>query len=674
MVAFVALVALSVQSEPVTFRHRLAPVPIVLKALGKELGQELTADGAVAGRDLYVRVDDVSRSVLMARIAEATGGEWRSTPRGAELVPDRKRVAAAKEAARQERVAGLRERWAEFKLDQVTDVAAYDKALRDLTEAQHKDDRAALQVRQTSMNADPGSRLAYRLLVALGPELVADLSPRTRIVYALNPTRTQRPFPASFGAAFQAYSAERAAHEAVLARTSGLQATPDQPLTRPPGDFDPATTLFVLRPDPTFARASVIDLRSWRQDASVSMWPVWKPRVAAELAVGLPDTPVVLGEDSLLMEKCILPPVGGMSGEEKQRAWKSLQDPQRGFLGSPLSDSLDHLVENAGYDVVACLPSTYGASISRLINRAKTARELWMSLVGRAGFPFVVVKGVLTVGPIPRDLEESYSLRASDLDVLLGRATDGVFDLEDASVVTAATWGRTTMAEVQGFVSGLVGSHNPFSVVDPLADASLAFIGSLPDAARNSAKANGYVAKYSALTPKAAAALRTLVFDVVDILDTRVGAGSEPLPRANSEPTIALGDGIPADTSVRLKLGRRDGLVTVQEPSQGRFYVEATATQSAAYSVAWSEVATDASNRSLFLLTGVETLDLKLDFGQGRTLSISRQYVMQFDPDRRVPWTQLPEATRAEIERHLPEARKFAREHSTARPAGRIKP
>ena len=84
----------------VDFAHRSAPLPVVVQALGKALGKELSASAVYDDTDLYVGATDVDQDTLLAQVASAADGAWTPWKGGLILMAQPGALARARAYAR----------------------------------------------------------------------------------------------------------------------------------------------------------------------------------------------------------------------------------------------------------------------------------------------------------------------------------------------------------------------------------------------------------------------------------------------------------------------------------------------------------------------------------------------------------------------------------------------
>ena len=77
MLAALAVSFVIARSQTIDFEHPAAPAPVVIAALGKEIGLDLSATKRLERSVLILHLKDASQEDVLARIADVLHAEWR---------------------------------------------------------------------------------------------------------------------------------------------------------------------------------------------------------------------------------------------------------------------------------------------------------------------------------------------------------------------------------------------------------------------------------------------------------------------------------------------------------------------------------------------------------------------------------------------------------------------
>lgn len=205
-----AALALTQDQPKVTLNQPVTKASAVLQEIAKQTGVFLASDPIVGNIPVMVSVTDAPLDQLLARIAQATGGELKAENGGFRLVNNDKlrREQAAKETTwtieafdrAKKRLSG----------QNTTPGRWDDKTVNDLV-AKAEERQRALQERMAqipnqagsriqmfdsqAVSATPASSSARRILDLIPSSILASVGPGDRIVYAMTPTRMQRRMP-----------------------------------------------------------------------------------------------------------------------------------------------------------------------------------------------------------------------------------------------------------------------------------------------------------------------------------------------------------------------------------------------------------------------------------------------------------------------------------------------
>jgi hypothetical protein len=668
MSLILAVFAVAAQQKPVDFFHPAAPVPIVLESLGRSLEMELTAEGAVANREIYVRVTELEPERLLASVASATGGEWRTTRRGRHLVPDRKRVAEARASVRSEQVQQLEKAIAEAGVDSVRSPEETATLQARLAVIEAEDSPATGRELQQFGRQDAGTRLVRRLAKVVGPAALADIETGERVVWSLRPTAVQRALPDSARAAFEAYQQEAKAQNAGLAKHPSAEDKWDRPaLLREADRVLPEEALFVVRRDMGTLEATVTSASpSSPVHIGGSLSPSWTARPAPTVLFEVPDFEVVPSELATIVGKCIMPSTVRLTEAEVGFGRRHALEAETSDLWqTPATEVFDQMVEATGLDAVIGFETmdavSYFAPRTPAPWKPRAMLERFLSPDWRS----VSLKdGLLVSGPSTWSLADPPDPHRKGAAMIAEACEDGRFDLDDLATTTAFHADGSGFQTSKAFVRELYEMGGSARFIDPLGDQALRLYGRLPDMARASARQDGYEARAATLPPLALTELRRMAYL----------SGYVSLPGGQyADSTVALPRGVPSQTTLRVRVESKPSIVAVSIIDGAILSVVATGHDDVAGRVAWAERNGAGWSKPLFALGEAETLDVRLDFGGGVTLSAVRSYVVGGKKIAPVEWTKLPEADRKLIEEQLPEARKRIAQ-STTPTRGRIKP
>jgi hypothetical protein len=170
-------------TQRVSFSTPATPLARALDQLSKQTGVHLAVAPTLANQTLFVHVEDAPLSELMNRIAKVMNGEWRPEGEGF-------RLGVATAARRQEERA-----------EQEARLKAVQERVKALAEEAAKPREGAQPPGgfMPSFSPPAASAAIARLLQTIDLTLIASLPEEGRIVFATNPTPSQRPLPQSIG-------------------------------------------------------------------------------------------------------------------------------------------------------------------------------------------------------------------------------------------------------------------------------------------------------------------------------------------------------------------------------------------------------------------------------------------------------------------------------------------
>lgn len=181
----------------VTYETRAARIPVILEQLQPLTNQKLVADAAFTNEVMVISVTDVKSSDLLAKIARASTGVWEKDKDRLILKPDLKRRAEQEKERMALRVKRIHDMLGRLKkeLDIPYSGETPKRPTSTIVDAEQSA-RRAVTFRQT-----PISRLAMRLLIAIGADRLAKIERGDRVTFAMNANAVQAPWPSRGNAA-----------------------------------------------------------------------------------------------------------------------------------------------------------------------------------------------------------------------------------------------------------------------------------------------------------------------------------------------------------------------------------------------------------------------------------------------------------------------------------------
>jgi hypothetical protein len=628
-------------------------------------------------------VTDLPLETLWAKVAQATGGTWRTTPKGRHLVARPKQDATA--VAKYEDAKKSFEKTFPIQLSDkpwtVSEVRAEIdeavKAVRSMPE------RADYQVIQPFVNRSPSGRLTSRVVRALGLREVISVPPGQRVVWSSSPTAMQRQLPAASLAALQAYNDEVRNHQAALQDAGVTEEDRGQywlPLLQPDSAREGDGLLVAVKHDFGYYNVTVRLLGGegyarWQTGFPIAGQPE-NPGATVTLPFEVPEEPLRLSDLSRTIYR-----MGESRGQardpEAMAALRAeLANLEASLLpGSVNSDMFDQTAQATGLDVVASFPFAIGLFSSGYMGTGEPdLRKAWQSALGGMQILRAEVDGgVLTVTSGDVFIYFLADMTRKTAAFAAKAANDGVVSLDEAVAIAMTSKSR----------GDLMGASFVLQFADPglagqasqaINERSLLRVyGQLDENAKRQARSGGLTLRFSALPPKVAQEYRVLVF--VDQPDLAYSMEGGNVNRDWDEPTIGLANGFPADGTLTIKFEAPQGVLSFTEYEGGYTYARATEPQQVASGIAWAEVGGEDVGRTTYALAKYEKLTVSGVFGSGFTHMVSATMIPSIPADQRTGWDKLPAETKAEIEKHLAESRKaFAEYRGRTRPAGRIRP
>lgn len=232
LVAFLGSLALTASAlaqdmaQKVTLRSPAKSAKALLAELSQSTGVAMTTAPQTAGEILLLSVTNVPLKDLMNKIAEAAGAEWQQDSAGWRLIrsqglankQDREllEARAARIRAEIEKIAksvAAQPRWTAAEARRAYEGEAGRGAVAPAPSLTFQLGQEMGQQRFEMPRSRPNSPVARalsRVLVGMNPADLASLAAGTRTVFALGPTRAQRPLPGKAVAAMQSFATEQA--------------------------------------------------------------------------------------------------------------------------------------------------------------------------------------------------------------------------------------------------------------------------------------------------------------------------------------------------------------------------------------------------------------------------------------------------------------------------------
>lgn len=184
-----ALILLA-QSQKVTLDLPVSPLPVVLQKLGEKVGEKLVCKGGTNDDFVFVSVKDVDKEVLLERIASVCEAKWVREPNG-----ERSLTAAptSDDPFRDEFLTTLNL----FMKRISTTVMPSDAEVKALAEDFSKKNPNSMiwKEQQAIIHRTPGSSALRSIIKLIGESELKKMKDGERIVWNLNPNRTQRMLP-----------------------------------------------------------------------------------------------------------------------------------------------------------------------------------------------------------------------------------------------------------------------------------------------------------------------------------------------------------------------------------------------------------------------------------------------------------------------------------------------
>ncbi|HMS55780.1 MAG TPA: hypothetical protein PKA27_10300 [Fimbriimonadaceae bacterium] len=189
-------------TKTISYESPAVTLGTALDGISEKAGVRLTSPGLLERQLILVRFKDAPVSEVMKRVAEVAGGEWQPTNPGFRLVRTPAVQKALDEKEYSARLAmikiGMERLRGQVQKEQFDDTKADQLAIQ-LNEVERRMnpsgewDSGQWQAREKLTEKTPTALLAKRIALTFRPEDLATIKSDERMVFAVNPTRMQRP-------------------------------------------------------------------------------------------------------------------------------------------------------------------------------------------------------------------------------------------------------------------------------------------------------------------------------------------------------------------------------------------------------------------------------------------------------------------------------------------------
>ena len=534
----------------VTVATGLLPASKALAELSKATGLALRAAPATADLPLMIRVNGAETRIVLGKIAETLGAEWRTDGAGYLLTSDsafRKRLARTPDARRIARFeASLVAAQAETK------DLRFDEAFATRTRKEGERMMASVMssvtdggkevnpmslLRSPAFTQTPASQAINGLLASIGAANLAGLPRGERVVYALTPTAMQIALPSGSRATLERFAASTAAYAQAMKNTS---------------DGEETDMFSMISGGPVTGQGPIADahLELWPANGMISARLVLFDAAGKSLGTGFSfldatspmpvvppgGVPLVVTElgrewgaklaaasQGIIDPRDGLGAMNGMFGGPSRaalgrptspalRAW--IKDPVENSLAGPLFEPIATAVPG---DLIATIPDAGLALLGGLVSAKEITGASALAAIEASPDFSVVHDGTWTVigAATPSRLREGFADRRA-LRTLVGAiARTGFLRLDDAAQYALAQREEAGARYLGAPIVTILQGQSAFAYgTDPLVSEfeTLRVYGSL-SAAQRAALLAGQNVPYSALSPEASDAIGRILFD-----------------------------------------------------------------------------------------------------------------------------------------------------------------
>lgn len=552
-----ATAALGVAQDPsmqIDYTTRAVPLRKVLVDLSKLSGKHLVCSPELDEEPLILRLNHVSVKEAMDKIAQVFAGEWVEQGKGINLV-------RGKQAQRMhEEELALRAKAFSKELDAALEAAANSP------DAMPPEQLVKTLGTEAGMNKlMRGHHTRVQALLAaickkLDPLVVAGLMEGQRIVFASDPNVLQRPLPDISGE-LDRYLADCEA-EARAIEESSLDQVAKQGALNLIGDVrPPASVIFSLtkvRQDYTCA-LDLYDADGVRRGSPMTAigprlnyrdhWnDEQKLRAATPEGVGFSPDTLEIWTHARPTDESVRP----LSPRVRQML---LTPTQYEPLSFACSDMVLGLAERSNLNAI-CLPSELGEGWGYLTLRTKKGTmELLQKVLNRARDTQAIVEdGWLTMRPYdPLDTTSARLSRKTMEQFVKAVAQKKAILFDDKARLALGAGPTTDMTLASNNASALAGTED-FYIGDLSAWSITAFWATLSDSQRKAAQEGTLRLAPADLDRRQTDVVSSWVLNQMRPMEyvAPVKSGPPPPPTLAAERTMALADGLPADSSLEI--------------------------------------------------------------------------------------------------------------------------
>jgi hypothetical protein len=203
-------------SKRISFSAPAGPAKDVVAELEKLAGFPLMTSTRTLNDILLVHVEDVPLGQVMDRIAAAAGARWEAESGGFRLVRPDQLLREQERQYLEARGKSFEQALARLKaqLDQMPEYTAEEarksaEATAELMGSAMRGDRTQMtNAVRGAFTQGPAMRTLTRLLLNFDPAVLASIPPGSRVVFATNATRAQRPLPGNAAAVLAQFARE----------------------------------------------------------------------------------------------------------------------------------------------------------------------------------------------------------------------------------------------------------------------------------------------------------------------------------------------------------------------------------------------------------------------------------------------------------------------------------
>ena len=658
------LFLVAVARQDVTFEHKAAPVPVVVKALSEAVGQPLHADGSLNLDYVVVRFDNTPLEVVKERLGQILVATWRDTPEG----PTLGRTSAQQAQLRSEYVKStaerIREGLAKLAETEPPPTASLREAVREVERLRETPNR--WQRVQELNRLAPSHRLAVALAKDIDWTTIPEIVEFLPIEFMLNPTRLQRPLGRNTGRLIAQYNREAETHRKIVREELAAGQFWWDPIARTSQEIGPNDRIgLVVRPAIGNIMIELVGL-----DQPVMVNPPMAEYTSATPIEGL-DGEYELSEQSQEFERVLKS--RSNPGTEPIMMRDLLRLPEVEPLAWLPSDMLLGVAKTQGKDLIAVLPDfssiSFGAAPrgSQSVGQALAMLDMFMPLR-------------ITTDPF---LSIASKNLAADHDWRCDREALGKFlrvaDEKEPMLGDYADLCKGLKGQGDGFMafmlmSLVMGDSSPSSVLENLLLLK-AFAVLTPGQRREAQGPKGATVSLPVSVPQLPAPFRDLIFRSRALL-LPLNELSEPSelegPAMKSRilstgrewfersATTVYGNGLPPTSKLVFQVENVERVVADWGPRGSYLQRPMSPEELGRQMVLTARFQTNSAPPTKFAVVTVERLTISAYLGQEAAMQWIADLGGRADPEKMVPLDQLPEAVRKAIDNELAKAKDMA--------------